>query len=58
MIVVGDASVFIALERGGALELLPALFYEVHVPEAVWREIFSSSTKPPDARWRPAWGWR
>ena len=39
MIVVGDASVFIALERIGARDLLPALFGEVHIPEAVWREI-------------------
>lgn len=41
MIVVGDSSVLIALERIAAQELLPRLFGEVHVPDAVWREVFS-----------------
>jgi predicted nucleic acid-binding protein len=44
VIVVGDASVFIALQRIDALPLLPRLFGEVHVPDAVWREVF---TPPP-----------
>ena len=49
MIVVGDASVFIALERIGATDLLPAVFGEVHVPAAVWREVYESgrATEPP-----------
>ncbi len=41
MIVVGDSSVLIALERIGAQTLLPHLYGEVHVPDAVWREVFS-----------------
>jgi predicted nucleic acid-binding protein len=44
VIVVGDSSVLIALERIDAQELLPRLYREVHVPEAVWREVFSSDT--------------
>jgi uncharacterized protein len=47
VIVVGDASIFIALERIGAQSLLPDLYTEVHVPEAVWREILRSDTPPP-----------
>lgn len=45
MIVVGDASVFIALQRIGDQDLLRRLYGEVHVPDAVWREVFS-----PEAR--------
>jgi len=44
VIVVGDASVFIALERIDALDLLPTLYGEVHVPDAVWREVFQTKT--------------
>jgi len=40
VIVVGDSSVLIALERIDAWELLPRLFGEVHVPDAVWHEVF------------------
>ena len=40
MIVVGDASVLIALYRIGRLHLLEQLYAEVIVPEAVWREAF------------------
>lgn len=50
MIIVGDSSVLIALERIGAQELLPRLYGEVHVPEAVWREVFSGA-----AAIVPAW---
>lgn len=45
MIVVGDASVFIALQRIDALPLLPQLFGQVHIPDAVWREVFQP--RPP-----------
>lgn len=47
MIVVGDASVFIALERIGAQSVLSELYTEVHVPEAVWREISRPETPTP-----------
>ena len=53
MIVVGDASVFIALERIDAMALLPAVYGEIHVPSAVWREVFVSSQSPQ----RPVPGW-
>ena len=46
MIVVGDSSVFIALERIGALPLLPALFGGVHIPDAVWHELFEARRGP------------
>lgn len=42
MIVVGDASALIALHRVDGWELLPRLYGEVHVPESVWREVFSA----------------
>ena len=42
MIVVGDASVFIALERIGEQDLLRRVYGQVHVPDAVWREVFLS----------------
>ncbi len=44
MTVVGDASVFIALQRIGDQDLLRRLYGEVHVPAAVWHEVFSSET--------------
>ncbi len=50
MIVVGDSSVLIALERIGAQALLPHLYGEVHVPDAVWREVFL-----PEATAAPIW---
>lgn len=53
MIVVGDASVFIALERIGATELLLTIYGEVHVPSAVWLEVFASEQSP--RRPAPAW---
>ena len=51
MIVVGDASVFIALERINASHLLPALFGEVHVPDAVWREVFPDGSPETPPNW-------
>ena len=54
MIVVGDSSVLIALERIQAQELLPRLYGEVHVPDAVWREVFlekDSGRRPPAPAW-------
>jgi predicted nucleic acid-binding protein len=38
------------LERIGAQELLPRLYGEVHVPDAVWHEVFSLRTDRT-----PAW---
>ena len=55
MIVVGDASVLIALERIGHQPLLHALYGQVHVPDAVWREVFepiSSTHSTPEV---PPW---
>ncbi|MFZ5497089.1 MAG: hypothetical protein ACOZE5_17355 [Verrucomicrobiota bacterium] len=51
MIVVGDTSIFIGLERLDSLHLIPALYGEVHVPDAVWREWFSrpEPALPPPA---------
>jgi predicted nucleic acid-binding protein len=46
VIVVGDSSVFIALERIGRVNLLRSLYGEVHVPNAVWREIFVRPAQP------------
>jgi uncharacterized protein len=54
VIVVGDASVFIALQRIDALPLLPRIFGEVHVPDAVWREVFESRG-PGAVTAPPAW---
>ncbi len=48
MIVVGDASVYIALGRIDALSLLPRLYKEVHVPDAVWCEIDRPGFPPPE----------
>ena len=53
MIVVGDASVLIALDGIDAIFLLPALYGEVHVPPAVWQEVFG--TKSPRPIPAPAW---
>lgn len=47
MIVVGDASIFIGLHHIDAGLLLPRLFGAVHLPDAVWREIFASPHSPP-----------
>ena len=53
MIVVGDASAIIALQRVGELELLRRMFGQVHVPPAVWREVFSPDV--PGALTAPPW---
>ena len=47
MIVVGDSSILIALERIGQQELLHSLYGQVHVPDAVWREVFESDSPRP-----------
>ena len=39
MILVADASPFIALERIGRLDLLATLYEEVVIPEAVYAEL-------------------
>lgn len=54
MIVVGDASVFIALQRVGEMPLLNRVFGEVHVPDAVWREVFAETGTGRDLV-APAW---
>jgi len=52
--VIGDASVFIALQRIGEMELLARLYRTVHVPDAVWREVFLPS-RPGAAVEAPVW---
>lgn len=44
MIVVADSTPLIALSRVGRLDLLQAIFGEVTVPEAVWRELTNQGT--------------
>jgi len=53
VIVVADTSPFIALERIGQLSLLPALYEEVVIPEAVRDELAPFS--PGLARQWPEW---
>lgn len=43
---VGDASVLINLAGLGQLDLLPAFFERVLVPEAVWREVVTQGRSP------------
>ena len=55
MIVVGDASALIVLHRLEAWPLLPRLYGQVHVPDAVWQEVFLaarfSSAMPAPPEW-------
>lgn len=53
MIVVGDASVLIALERIDLWFMLPLLNGEVHLPATVWRE--AGLVDAPPGRVAPAW---
>ena len=53
MIVVGDASVLIALERIDLWFMLPLLYGEVHLPATVWREV--GFVDAPPGRVAPAW---
>ncbi len=58
MIVVGDASALIALHQIDGWPVLPRLYGEVHVPEAVWHEVFSaarfSAVRPVPPTWLAA----
>ncbi len=49
MIVVSNAGPCIALARIGALNVLSALFGQVHIPAAVYDEIVTSGTGRPGA---------
>lgn len=49
MIIVSDASPLVTLARIGRLELLPALYGRVIVPEAVWREVTASAPEKAGA---------
>ena len=53
MIVVGDASVLIALERIDLWFMLPLLYGEVYLPATVWREV--GFVDAPPGRVAPAW---
>lgn len=55
MIVVGDASALIALHQIDGWPLLPRLYGEVHVPDAVWHEVFSAARSPAILPAPPAW---
>lgn len=55
MIVVGDSSALIALHGLEAWSLLPQLFGEVHVPDAVWQEVFLAARYSASMPAPPAW---
>ncbi|MBC7365522.1 MAG: DUF3368 domain-containing protein [Undibacterium sp.] len=55
MVVVGDSSVLIALKRIGHQPLLHTLYGQVHVPDAVWREVFASATPAHSVPTVPPW---
>ena len=45
MIVVADASPLIAMARIGKLDLLRAVFGQLLVPDAVWREVVEAGVE-------------
>ena len=47
MIVVADSSPLIAMGRIGQLEILHALFGQLLVPDAVWKEVVEAATDKP-----------
>ena len=47
MIVVADSSPLIAMGRIGQLEILHAVFGQLFVPEAVWREVVEAAPEKP-----------
>jgi predicted nucleic acid-binding protein len=49
-VVVADASPLILLARSDLLFVLPALFAEVIIPEAVWDEVFAGGSSDPAVR--------
>lgn len=55
--VVVNASPLITLFRAGLHPLLPRLFTEIVVPEAVWAEVVSQTHNDPAARGLPASNW-
>lgn len=55
--VVVNASPLITLFKSGQAHLLPALFHEVHVPDAVWREIVDAGHDDVAARQLAQAGW-
>jgi uncharacterized protein len=55
VIVVGDSSVLIALERIGRQPLLHTLYGQVHVPDAVWREVFEPVPSARSGSVVPVW---
>lgn len=57
MIVVSDTSCLSALIQTGQMELLPQLFGEVIIPDAVFREIQALSNFGVDVSWLPAIPW-
>lgn len=57
MIVVSDASPLVALSAVGKLDLLPALYGEVIVPAAVYREAVTDAAGQPGYADRAAATW-
>lgn len=57
MIVVSDASPLVALSAVGKLDLLPALYGEVIIPEAVYREAVTDAAGQPGYVDRAAATW-
>ncbi|MGZ8219561.1 DUF3368 domain-containing protein [Methylomagnum sp.] len=55
--VVVNASPLISLFRAGLESLLPHLFTEIVVPEAVWAEVTSQTYNDPAARGLPVSNW-
>lgn len=47
MRVVADASPLILLARSELLSLIPALFSEILIPEAVWNEVSAAGPDDP-----------
>ena len=58
MIVVSDASPLVALSAVGKLDLLPTLYGEVVVPEAVFHEAVTNASGQPGYAARAAAPWR
>ncbi len=49
MTIVSNASPLINLSRIGQLRLLPALYGEIYIPEAVWQEVVVAGANLPGA---------
>lgn len=57
MIVVANAGPLIALAQIGQLDLLPAIYGEVRIPRAVWREVVAQGRQRPGAEMLSSASW-